>query len=123
MKYFTLLIEVVYFFNKSFLVRIFFFFSILDHSGSITFEEFRATIKSLKLGIETDQDIKHLFQQFDTRNNGRIDLIEFLRQLRLPMNERRQKAALNLFNSMDVNKDGKLTILDLKVLIHSFLFY
>jgi hypothetical protein len=44
------------------------------------------------------------------------------RQLRLPMNERRQKAALNLFNSMDVNKDGKLTILDLKVLIHSFLF-
>jgi hypothetical protein len=36
------------------------------------------------------------------------------------MNERRQKAVLNLFNSMDVNKDGKLTILDLKVLIHGF---
>jgi hypothetical protein len=33
------------------------------------------------------------------------------------MNERRQKAALNLFNSLDINKDGKLTITDLKVFI------
>jgi len=39
------------------------------------------------------------------------------------MNERREKAVLNLFNSMDVNKDGKLTVLDLKVLIHWFFFY
>lgn len=31
------------------------------------------------------------------------------------MSERRQKAVSNLFNSMDVNKDGQLTILDLKV--------
>jgi Ca2+-binding EF-hand superfamily protein len=31
------------------------------------------------------------------------------------MNERRQKAVFSLFNSMDVNKDGKITIVDLKV--------
>jgi len=31
------------------------------------------------------------------------------------MNERRQKAVLNLFNLMDVDKDGKLTIDDIKV--------
>jgi hypothetical protein len=37
------------------------------------------------------------------------------------MNERRQKAALNLFSSIDVNKDGALTIADLKVL--RFLFF
>ncbi|CAF3916764.1 unnamed protein product [Adineta steineri] len=85
-----------------------------DHSGRITFEEFRHTIKSLKLGIKNDEDIKHLFQQFDTTNNGQIDLDEFIKQLRPPINERRQKAILNLFNSIDVNNDGKLTVSDLK---------
>jgi Ca2+-binding EF-hand superfamily protein len=93
-------------------------FSILDHSGRITFEEFHATIKSLQVGIENDEDIKHIFQQFDTTNNGQIDLNEFLQQLRPTMNERRQKAALNLFDSIDVNKDGKWTISDLKVYFH-----
>lgn len=85
-----------------------------DHSGRITFEEFRATIKSLKLGIKNNDDIKDLFQQFDTTNNGQIDLDEFLKQLRPPMNQRREKAVSNLFNSIDVNKDGQLTISDLK---------
>ncbi len=81
-------------------------------------EEFRAAIKSLKLGIKSDEETKHLFQQFDTTNNGQIDLNEFLKQLRPPMSERRQKAVSNLFNSMDVNKDGKLTVADLKVNHH-----
>lgn len=108
--------------NSFLLINIFysFFFSILDHSGRITFEEFRAVIKSLQLGIKNNEEIKRLFQQFDTTNNGQIDLNEFLQQLRPPMNERRERAALNLFNSMDVNKDGKLTILDLKVRLHLF---
>jgi len=86
----------------------------LDHSGRITFEEFRATIKALKLGLKSDDDIKLLFRQFDTTHNGQIDLDEFLKQLRPPMNARREKAVTNLFNSMDVNKDGELTISDLK---------
>ncbi|CAF1181109.1 unnamed protein product [Rotaria sordida] len=85
-----------------------------DRSGRITFEEFRAAIKALRLGITNDDEIKQLFQQFDSTKNGQIDLSEFLQQLRPPMNERRQKAALNVFNSMDVDKDGKLTIVDLK---------
>ncbi len=108
--------------NSFLLINIFysFFFSILDHSGRITFEEFRAAIKSLQLGIKNNEEIKRLFQQFDTTNNGQIDLNEFLQQLRPPMNERRERAALNLFNSIDVNKDGKLTILDLKVRLHLF---
>jgi Ca2+-binding EF-hand superfamily protein len=93
------------------------FFILIDCSGRITFEEFTAAIQSLGLGIDSNDEIKHLFQQFDTTKNGQIDLSEFLKQLRPPMNERRGKAALNLFNSMDVNKDGKLTILDLKVFI------
>lgn len=88
---------------------------LLDRSGRITFEEFRLAIRALKLGIENNEEIRHLFRQFDTTNNGRIDLQEFLQQLKPPLNERRQRAALNLFHSMDVNKDGKLTIVDLKV--------
>jgi len=98
--------------KKIILLKIFY---LLDHSGRITFEEFHAAIKSLELDIYTDDEIKHLFHQFDIKNNGKIDFHEFVQQLRPPMNERRQKAALNLFNSMDINKDGKLTIFDLKV--------
>ncbi|CAF1029977.1 unnamed protein product [Rotaria sordida] len=91
-------------------------FSVIDrdHSGRITFEEFRAAIKSLQLGIKNDQEIKNLFRQFDTTNNGQIDLNEFLQQVRPAMNERRQKTVLNLFNSLDVDNDGTLTMLDLK---------
>ncbi|CAF2505285.1 unnamed protein product [Rotaria sp. Silwood2] len=91
-----------------------------DHSGRITFEEFRAAIKALRLGINNDDEIKQLFHQFDLTKNGQIDLSEFLQQLRPPMNERRQRAALNVFNSMDLDKDGTLTITDLKAL-HNFL--
>jgi Ca2+-binding EF-hand superfamily protein len=97
-----------------------FSFLLIDRSGRITFEEFRRTIKALKIGIDNNDEIKHLFEQFDTTKNGQIDLYEFLKQLRPPMNERRQKATLNLFNSMDFNKDGKLTIFDLKVFISFF---
>jgi Ca2+-binding EF-hand superfamily protein len=93
----------------------FLFSFIIDCSGRISFEELRAAIKSLKLDINSDDEIKHVFRQFDTTNNGQIDLSEFLQQLKPPMNERRQKAVLNLFNLMDVDKDGKLTIEDIKV--------
>ncbi|CAF3471023.1 unnamed protein product [Rotaria sp. Silwood1] len=86
-----------------------------DCSGRITYEEFRAAIKALRLGINNDDEIKQLFHQFDLTKNGQIDLSEFLQQLRPPMNERRQKAALNVFNSIDVDKDGTLTIKDLKM--------
>jgi Ca2+-binding EF-hand superfamily protein len=94
------------------------FFIGLDCSGRITFQEFSAAIKSLDIGIDDNEEIKDLFQQFDTTKNGQIDLYEFLQQLRPPMNERRRKAALDIFNSMDVDKDGKLTIADLKVFIN-----
>ncbi len=100
-----------------------FCFNLLDHSGRISFKEFRTAIKSLELGIDSDEEIKQLFRQFDTTNNGQIDLYEFLQQLKPPMNERRQKAALNLFHSMDIDKDGKLTMLDVKVLVIRLIIY
>lgn len=68
------------------------------------------------MGITNNDEIKSLFREFDKTQNGQIDLSEFLQQLRPPMNERRQKAVSNLFNSIDVNKDGKLTTSDLRVL-------
>jgi Ca2+-binding EF-hand superfamily protein len=98
-----------------------FFSYFIDCSGRITFKEFREAIKSLNIGIDDNDDIKDLFEQFDTTKNGQLDLYEFLQQLRPPMNERRRQAALNIFNSMDVNKDGKLTIVDLKVFINSIM--
>ena len=72
-------------------------------------------MKLLKLDFNNDDEIKQLFRRFDTTNNGQIDLAEFLQQIKPPMNERRRRAALHVFNSMDINKDGKLTIEDIKV--------
>ncbi|CAF3449401.1 unnamed protein product [Rotaria socialis] len=53
-------------------------------------------------------------REFDKKHNGQIDLSEFLQQLRPPMSERRQKAISNLFDSIDVNEDDQITIMDLK---------
>ena len=86
-----------------------------DHSGHINYDEFRSTLKALHVELKNEADVQALFQQFDTTNNGEIDLKEFLRQLRPAMSERRQRATNTLFDSMDMNKDGKLTIHDLKV--------
>ncbi|CAF1196477.1 unnamed protein product [Adineta ricciae] len=86
-----------------------------DCSGRITYEEFHAAMKLLKLDFNNDDEIKQLFRRFDTTNNGQIDLAEFLQQIKPPMNERRHRAALHVFNSMDINKDGKLTIEDIKL--------
>ena len=87
----------------------------LDSSGCISLSEFRATIELLNIGITSDEQIRAIFKQFDTTNNGQIDLQEFLQQLRPPMNARREQAALKLFDSVDVNKDNRLTLADLKV--------
>ena len=94
-------------------------FRLLDCSGRITFEEFHAAMKCLNIVTDNVDEVKHLFRQFDTTNNGQIDLNEFLQQLRPAMNERRHRAALNVFRSMDVNKDDKLTLADLKVRVPS----
>lgn len=91
-------------------------FILIDCSGRISFDEFRTAIRALEIGLNSNEEINELFRQFDTTNNGQIDFYEFLQQLRPPMNERRHKASLKLFHSLDVDKDGKLTILDLKVL-------
>ena len=91
-------------------------FSRLDSSGHISLQEFRATIELLDIGISSDEQIRAIFKQFDTTNNGQIDLQEFLQQLRPPMNARRERAALTLFDSVDVNKDNRLTLADLKVM-------
>ncbi|CAF1608940.1 unnamed protein product [Rotaria magnacalcarata] len=58
-----------------------------DCSGRITYEEFHAAIKTLKLDIRSDDEIKSLFREFDKTHNGQIDLSEFLQQLRPPMSE------------------------------------
>lgn len=87
----------------------------VDSSGCISLSEFRATIELLNVGISSEEQIREIFKQFDTTNNGQIDLQEFLQQLRPPMNARREQAALKLFDSMDVNKDNRLTLADLKV--------
>ena len=86
-----------------------------DHSGHINYSEFRSTLTALHVELKNEADARALFEQFDTTNNGEIDLKEFLRQLRPGMSERRQRATDALFNSVDMNKDGKLTIHDLKV--------
>ncbi|CAF0721527.1 unnamed protein product [Didymodactylos carnosus] len=95
------------------------FLELTNCSGRISIQELHFAVKALKLDI-SDDDTKALFRQFDTTKNGQIDLKEFIRQLRPEMNDRRLKAALNIFNSTDINKDGVLTISDLRALRNFF---
>lgn len=90
-------------------------FRFSDHSGRISFDEFCSTIRLLKLNLGDERSMRELFQQFDTTNNGQIDLNEFLQKLRPKMNERRTKVVERFFQSLDVNQDGRLTLQDLKV--------
>ena len=41
-------------------------FASIDYSGRISFDEFRTAIRALEIGLNTTEEIRELFQQFDT---------------------------------------------------------
>lgn len=88
-----------------------------DGSGSLSFAEFdKGLHDSGFVGEEalSRSDIQQLFAQFDADGSGSISYDEFLAAIRPPMNATRTKLVEAAYAKMDVTKDGKVTLEDLK---------
>ena len=84
-----------------------------DKSGNIDMNEFKKSIKELKVDI-TSQETEDLFRSFDRDGSGAIDYDEFLRGVRGPMNTFRQKIVKAAFNKLDADGSGIVDIDDIK---------
>jgi Ca2+-binding EF-hand superfamily protein len=60
------------------------------------------------------QEIRELFNHFDTDKSGSLDFDEFLKALRPPMSKARKDIIIKAFHKLDRSGDGVVTIEDLK---------
>ena len=90
-------------------------FSVVDDSGNRTLEkeEFFKAITEYNIGL-TDHEAALLLVYFDKNNDGNISFDEFVEAIRGPMSECRKICIAAAFKKIDYNKDGVLTIDDLR---------
>ena len=90
-------------------------FRIIDENNSqtIDFNDFKHVCDLFNFGI-SDNQLKIVFNNFDTENSSEIDYDEFIRTIRGEMNEFRQKLVQQAFDSLDINKSGEISFEDLK---------
>ena len=62
----------------------------------------------------SEGEITALYKHFDINGDGHVDYDEFLRVVRGPMNDRRQKLVMKAFNKLDKDKSGVLDINDIR---------
>jgi Ca2+-binding EF-hand superfamily protein len=86
-----------------------------DHSRRIDYSEFKRGLHQLGLSDLSEGEIRNLFNEFDTKKDGKIDFNEFSSVLRPPVAPVRLKAINDAFKKLDVNNDGVLSIEDFKV--------
>jgi Ca2+-binding EF-hand superfamily protein len=67
-------------------------FKIMDdnNSGNIDMYEFKKAVKDFRIDLN-DNEIQQVFGAFDRDGSGAIDYDEFIRGVRGPMNQFRQK--------------------------------
>jgi len=89
-------------------------FKIMDdnHSLSLDKYEFSKAMTDFMLGFN-QTELNSLFEAFDTNRNGVIEYDEFLRQIRGPMNARREKMVDLAFAKLDKDGNGYVDINDL----------
>ncbi|XP_065834596.1 calcyphosin-like protein [Oscarella lobularis] len=90
-------------------------FRIMDDDGNkkLDYREFEKGIYDYGLDLEPEE-IKAMFQKFDTDRSGTLDFDEFLKALRPPMNKARKSIILKAFHKLDKSGDGVITTEDLK---------
>jgi hypothetical protein len=84
-----------------------------DKSGKLDYHEFSKAMKELRMGLQ-ETDLQKLFKLFDLNKDEEISYPEFLRMVCGEMNEFRRQIVDQAFNKLDRNKDGVVTIDDLK---------
>lgn len=82
-----------------------------DRSKSLDLGEFKRGLADYGLNEDEAQEI---FQCLEKDGSHKIRYDEFLRELRPPMNEIRQKIVKEAFEKADKTGDGQLTVADLK---------
>jgi len=90
-------------------------FKRFDYNGNkkLDIAEFEAALTECGL-FPKKVDVQALMKYYDIDNDGHISYDEFIRGLREPMNERRQKVVDKVYALLDKDGSGKLTVDDLK---------
>lgn len=99
-----------------------------DNDKAISYKEFTKAMKDYKVDLN-DQESRAVFNYFDSNGNGKVEIDEFIRSLRVKlvfvspsnsnsfqgeMNQNRVKIVTECFRVMDKNGDGVLRVNDIK---------
>ncbi|XP_061709993.1 calcyphosin-like protein isoform X1 [Cydia pomonella] len=87
----------------------------MDHGGrkQLNKAEFFTGIKNSGLDL-SHEDAEKLFAHFDTANRGTINVDEFIKQIRPPMNDGRRAIVDRAFRKLDKSGDGVIATEDLR---------
>ncbi|KAL4465956.1 hypothetical protein ABPG74_004193 [Tetrahymena malaccensis] len=90
-------------------------FRIMDDNFDkcISYPEFRKAMNDYKMNL-SDEEMQALFQYIDMNGNGVIEIDELVRNLQGEMNDFRRGLVDQAFNKLDKNRDGTLTVNDIK---------
>jgi Ca2+-binding EF-hand superfamily protein len=84
-----------------------------DKDGMLSLSEFRKAIRDHRIEV-TDPEIDIVFDYFDREQSGYVDLWGMLFVLRGEMNQFRQKIVETVFQKIDKNQRGIVTISEVK---------
>lgn len=85
----------------------------IDYSKRIVYEELKIGVQ--RYGIRMSENyLRNLFEILDKDNSGGIDFLEFMKALRPPMKQIRIELISEVFESLDLNRDGVLNADDIK---------
>lgn len=91
-------------------------FRTFDDNGSRTLDRNELKNGLLDYGLKmTTAEVYELFDCLDKDKSGSVSFDEFLEALRPPMSKARLEMIDKAFRKMDVNKDGVITVEDLKI--------
>eukprot|EP00347_Sterkiella_histriomuscorum_P008193 403346024 len=86
----------------------------LEGDQRLILQEFKKALKDFQIENLQDQEVEKLFNMFDRRRTGFINYQEFLRALRVELNEFRRDLLERVFIILDSDDDGMVDIKDLK---------
>jgi calcyphosin len=88
-----------------------------DHNGNkkLDKDEFTEALAACQIFPKV-VEIQALMKYYDVDGDGNVSYEEFLRGLREPLNERRQKIVAKAFKLMDKSGNGEITIEDISAI-------
>jgi Ca2+-binding EF-hand superfamily protein len=85
-----------------------------DDSGEISFEEFRAAMRSYS---DNREDLRHLFDELDVYGNGRLSYTEFLAAALEAQHNVNEEQIAQAFDRMDEDDSGYISFANMRHLL------